>query len=327
MVIVYILDNIINTCSDPGLANILWIVKNAFNLIQIIGPIIAMVSLVIILLKLFANPENKKLKNALRNWLIALLLLFFIPVIIDATMRLLDDSFSISSCWNNAVKSDNSTNSDYINSSNKKPTNGFIDPALDHGSTAADSSSTSNNRSSSSSNTSKRIYVGDSRTVQMKYYIVGDNWSCSGNGTDWSIHGSDVWSCKGSMGLDWMKSTGIPNIESQISSGSALIILMGVNDLHNYQSYINYINGKVSSWVSKGAKVYFVSVMPTSGGYDNLNSSIDTFNSKLKSGLSSNITYIDTNNYMKKNGFTATDGLHYDSATSKKIYGYINSHL
>ena len=67
--------------------------------------------------------------------------------------------------------------------------------------------------------------------------------------------------------------------------------------------------------------------MPTSGGYDNLNSSIDTFNSKLKSGLSSNITYIDTNNYMKKNGFTATDGLHYDSATSKKVYNYINSHL
>ena len=26
----------------------------------------------------------------------------------------------------------------------------------------------------------------------------------------------DVWSCKGSMGLNWMKSTGIPNIESEI---------------------------------------------------------------------------------------------------------------
>ena len=29
------------------------------------------------------------------------------------------------------------------------------------------------------------------------------------------------------MGLDWMKSTGYPNIENQITNGSHVIILMG----------------------------------------------------------------------------------------------------
>ena len=36
---------------------------------------------------------------------------------------------------------------------------------------------------------------------------------------------NDVWSCKGSMGLDWMKSTGVPNIESSIASGNRVIIV------------------------------------------------------------------------------------------------------
>ena len=60
----------------------------------------------------------------------------------------------------------------------------------------------------------KRIFIGDSRTVGMQQTIG-------------SVNGV-VWSCKSSMGLSWMKSTGVPNIESQITSGTAVIILMSL---------------------------------------------------------------------------------------------------
>ena len=164
--------------------------------------------------------------------------------------------------------------------------------------------------SNSQSNISNLVFVGDSRTVGMQS-AVGSN---------------DTWSGKVSAGLDWMKSSGVSNVEGKIGNGSAVIILMGVNDLYRSDGYISYINEKASTWASKGAYTYFVSVNPTEGSYNHLNSDIYSFNQKLKGGLS-NVTYIDTNSYLKYNGFSTTDGLHYTSDTYNKIYNYIKSHL
>lgn len=100
---VYLVD-IVNMCKDPGLAGILLIMKRFLSLIQIIGPIIAIISLVSISVKSVANPENKKLKGAIKNWVIALVMLFFIPVLVNATMNLLGENFTVSSCWKNAEK-------------------------------------------------------------------------------------------------------------------------------------------------------------------------------------------------------------------------------
>lgn len=164
--------------------------------------------------------------------------------------------------------------------------------------------------STSGTSVNNLVFIGDSRTVGMQS----------------AVGGNDTWSGKVSAGLDWMQSSGVPNVEGSIKNGSAVIILMGVNDLYRADSYISYINGKASSWASKGAHTYFVSVNPTEGSYNHLNSDIDSFNQKLKSGLS-NVSYIDTNSYLKSNGFSTTDGLHYTSDTYNKIYSYIKSHL
>lgn len=171
----------------------------------------------------------------------------------------------------------------------------------------AESDSTTNSSNSSVNNI---VFIGDSRTVGMQQ----------------AVGGNDTWSGKVSAGLDWMKSSGVPNVENSIQNGSAVVILMGVNDLYHPDSYISYINEKSSSWKSKGATTYFVSVNPTDGSYSNLNSDIDTFNQKLKSGLT-NARYIDTNSYLKQNGYSTTDGLHYTSDTYRKIYNYIKSNL
>lgn len=165
--------------------------------------------------------------------------------------------------------------------------------------------------SSSNTNISNLIFVGDSRTVGMQS----------------AVGGNDTWSGKVSAGLDWMKSTGVPNIEGNIGNGTGVVILMGVNDLYRPSSYLSYINKKANSWASSGAHTYFVSVNPTDGSYSNLNSDIDSFNQQMKSKLNSNITYIDTNSYLKSTGFSTTDGLHYTSDTYNKIYNYIKSNL
>ena len=293
----YILEAISGVCSDPGLANILTIIKRGMNILWIFGPILAIIAAVINAVKLMSNPEEKKYKNLFKTSIIALLFLFFLPVAINVLMGLFDETFEFAACWN-AAERVNTTGQDsgYIDNGNKKP-GGSILPDPDDYETGDKPSSTGGNSSSSNSsstNTSvnKVIFVGDSRTVGMSQ-SVGSN--------------SDVWSCKSSMGLNWMKSTGIPNIDSKITSGSAVIVLMGVNDLYQVNNYITYMNSLVSGVTSRGATLYFVSVNPTSKSKEYMNEDIDNFNATMRQGLSSKIRYIDTNSYLKANGFSSSD--------------------
>ena len=80
-------------------------------------------------------------------------------------------------------------------------------------------------------------------------------------------------------------------------------------------------------WVQKGAKVYFVSVNPTDGNYEYLNTNINNFNQSLKQGLISDIKYIDSNSHLKSVGFKTTDGLHYTNETYQEIYNYIVNNI
>lgn len=316
----FILQNISRVCSDPALASIISLVKKAMNIIWIFGPILAIIGAIIALVKLLTNPDEKKYKSLFKNMIIALFLLFFIPTIVNAVMLLFDDTFEISACWNTAeeINKITSQGSSYIDSVDDDRESILSDPkdytVGDNNSASGTSNSSNSSSSSTNKSISKVIFVGDSRTVGMQQ-SVGNQGK------------NDVWSCKSAMGLDWMKNTGIPNIDSQVTSGSALVILMGVNDLYHVDSYINYINGLVSSVKSRGAKMYFVSVNPTSGSMSYLNEEINSFNAKMKSKLSSYVKYIDTNAYLKNNGFSSADGVHYSVTTYKNIYAYIKKKL
>lgn len=91
------------TCNDLALANILVIIQNVFTTFQILVPIIAIVALVKIFTQLTINPEHKKLKGAIKNWTIALIVFFFLPFVVNLTMNLLSnvtgESFEIAECW------------------------------------------------------------------------------------------------------------------------------------------------------------------------------------------------------------------------------------
>jgi len=274
------------------------------------------------------NPDEKKEPGKIKNKIIALILLFFIPTLVNGVMGLLDDSTTFSSCWNSNTRVLNQGNS-YISTEGKNKVNPiYVNPDDYEKGVEKPKNNNSNNNSNSSSNSiSKIVFIGDSRTVQMYAYLTND-W----NGANYSsggVHNVDgnIIVAQGSMGLDWMKKTGIPAAQQYFGSGTAIVILMGVNDLSNIDNYISYVSNNVSNWTSNGSSLYFATVNPCSGSYSHLNSSIDSFNSKLKNGMPSNVKIIDTNAYLVSNGYKTTDGLHYDKTTSDMIYNYIKNNV
>ena len=97
-------------CSSVGINNILYIIKRIMNVVVIIAPILAILSFSILMVKLMQYPEEKKLIKKLKNSTLALVILFFIPLIVNIVMNMLGESTDISSCYNTATKISNDAN-------------------------------------------------------------------------------------------------------------------------------------------------------------------------------------------------------------------------
>lgn len=346
---------ITSSCSDPALGTVLYVVKNALNIIQLLGPIVSICAMIYHLIMLLKNPEDKKAISKIRNSIIALVVLFMVPVMVNAIMGVLDDSTVLSDCWNNVTvtpggsggyidpnsgdkrhsvyedpsdyengKPSTSSNGNNATNTNSNGNNNTNNSNNKNGN-SSNNSGTGNKTSSGNSSSSKTIFIGDSRTVQM-YAYLNNNWS-GANYSSGGVHevGSDVYVAEGSMGLNWLKSTGIPAAEKYFNNGTAIVILMGVNDLYNADNYVKYINENSSTWKSKGSSLYFVSVNPCTGNYNYLNSKINTFNSTVKNGLSKDVGWIDTSSQLNGNNITSNDGLHYGKSTYQIIYNYIKN--
>lgn len=156
------------------------------------------------------------------------------------------------------------------------------------------------------------VYIGDSRTEGLR---------------DVNSDSKNTFICLSSMGYDWMLSTAFPQAESYASSGTAFVILMGVNDLYHQNSYISAINQKAAEWKKKGAVVYFASVGPVQNDPYTSNSEIESFNRALKNGLSSDVGYIELYGELNKSGYQTVDGTHYTNAVSKNILSFIGQQV
>ncbi len=169
----------------------------------------------------------------------------------------------------------------------------------------------SSTASSNSNSTKDIILIGDSRTQAIAEY--------SGISSDATfIYASGE-------GYNWMKNTAFPRADSKITSSSKVIIWLGVNDLDNKYNYVREVNSKAAEWTAKGAKVYYAAVGPLDYDPDHYatNPKIEEFNSIIKSGISSNIKYIDLYNKFKNEGFSTVDGIHYNKDTNRRMYNYL----
>ena len=91
-------------CSDYGLVSILNIIRRFFDILQILVPIILITMTAVHMAKLVVNPEMKNGTKKVINNIIATVIIFFLPVILDTVMSILptSESFQIASCWNTA---------------------------------------------------------------------------------------------------------------------------------------------------------------------------------------------------------------------------------
>lgn len=107
MLILKVDQALIDACGDYGLASILKIIQKAMNWIQIIVPIVMIISIIMIITKMMTNPDEKKNTKALFNSVAAGVITLFLPFIVNLVMGFLDDSFSVTACWNVARQTEN----------------------------------------------------------------------------------------------------------------------------------------------------------------------------------------------------------------------------
>ena len=159
----------------------------------------------------------------------------------------------------------------------------------------------------------RTIFIGDSRTVGMQMYVGGEE--------------NEYWSAKNSMGYSWMRESGVPAVEDLIGRDTDVVILMGVNDLGNMGSYVDYMNEKAAERKRRGARTFFVSVTPVreNGSHNARNSRIDEFNAYAQANLRG-VHYIDAADRIR-DSFGSPDGLHYDGPTYREIYRIIRFYV
>ena len=186
------------------------------------------------------------------------------------------------------------------------------------------------------------IFVGDSRTEYMKNVL---------NGMGQTAIQNIKFVCAEGQGLSWFQTTGYSQICSLIKNSTnsiyspktAVIFNFGVNDLGNYEKYVEFYNSIEPVLTNKGCKLYFMSVNPvnrkmlaSAGRGDRSEAKLRAFNTYMKAHLAPEYTYIDMYSYLKSTGYgycsnkyTSSgsddsqyidDGLHYTSKTYKHIY-------
>lgn len=180
-------------------------------------------------------------------------------------------------------------------------------------------------------NDKKILLTGDSRTVclycsqiydEIEYpkhifYNIDEN-----NYTGYTNECIVV--AKGGEGYSWMQAIGTPYALSHIDEADAIVIWFGINDLERFADYINYVNSIAGQY---DLPVYYMTVGPCNGKWEEKNNNVIAFNMALTQFLDPSVTIIDAYSYiyagLESGMFATTDGLHYDYNTSKAIYGYM----
>ena len=101
-------------CDDYVLATFLVIIRRVIDLIQLLAPIILLIAALIQFIKMVINPDDdKKGKKKILNSFLSAIIIFFIPLIINLTMKIIAEygdvginnegevtAFNLSACWN-----------------------------------------------------------------------------------------------------------------------------------------------------------------------------------------------------------------------------------
>lgn len=86
-------------CSDYAIVGILNTTRSVFNVIQLVVPIILILAATIQFLQLTINPELKDGFRKILNKVIAAIIIFLLPMLVDVVLSASSTNFSIAECW------------------------------------------------------------------------------------------------------------------------------------------------------------------------------------------------------------------------------------
>lgn len=124
--------NILVDCNDIGVLKVVYLIKEVLNIIQIIVPILLIVSCLFSAIKNVTsnNGFDSKIMKKIGIKLLAAACVFLVPSIINITMSILQQSnFQASDCWVNAtedVMTDNENSNSILDSINKNIENSLL---------------------------------------------------------------------------------------------------------------------------------------------------------------------------------------------------------
>lgn len=184
-----------------------------------------------------------------------------------------------------------------------------------------------------SSATAKTLYIGDSRTVGMLATTGAKNVKQGmGQLNNMSDPQGNRWFCQVGARLNLLTNNQ-STLKNLASDCDPIVINLGANDIGMGTS--KNIAAKYAQAINKFAesvrpkKVQVGAVNPVGSNYANNpdlnNKKINEFNQYLRSSLSSDIGFIDTNSCIKGREQFLKDGLHYQAQTNKDVYQCIKS--
>lgn len=86
-------------CNSTVLKVVLGPVKNLISLIQIIGPLLCICSLIFLFIRSMQNPDDKKIFFKIKNSILACAITFFVPLFVTVVLGMVDFNYNFSSCW------------------------------------------------------------------------------------------------------------------------------------------------------------------------------------------------------------------------------------
>ena len=177
------------------------------------------------------------------------------------------------------------------------------------------------------SNINNYLFLGDSRTVQMRRAVLKNpsltkniniKWygKIKSGYMDWFDKKDDLVSKERKKAL-----INDINIANKNNNKTKVIIWLGVNDLKNINKYISKVNSLSSTY--KNVHFYYLSVTPTMNNKKNV--TIKSFNKKLKNNLntkSNNLDYKNIYPFVNNtiNEDSCPDGTHYTPELYLKIF-------
>ena len=199
-------------CSDYAIAKYISIVKSAISVVHIVVPIILIIMLAVQFTMLTLNPDDNggKLKKSLINKIVAAVIVFMLPFVLNLVMSLVSTTFELfktpfdfGNCWNEADDINTSMNeTKYEETVDESLLESNSNELTDDGVVIKSDSSTSNKKKSSkkkskSSKTATTVKQKRKNVVSYAKKFLGNPYSYGGcsmtKGTDCSCFVQNIY--------------------------------------------------------------------------------------------------------------------------------------